>query len=135
MHEPWELVGMDLIGKLSMTSSGNQYICVFTDYFTKWVEAHPLTSKTAEEVTMCIVKLFYRFGAPKRILTDQGREFVNQVCISTCSTIYFIVAVVVIIFIMTIFYEQFFDNFLWFFFYEQLFIFSRSTKRSVNFSA
>lgn len=71
---------MDLIGKLTMTEKGNQYICVLIDYFTKWVEAFPLVSKTAEEVTRCIVDFVYRFGAPKRILTDQGREFVNQVC-------------------------------------------------------
>lgn len=84
VNEPWELVGMDLIGKLSMTSAGNQYICVLIDYFTKWVEAYPLTSKTAEEVTACIVKVFYRFGAPKRILTDQGREFVNKMNKEVC---------------------------------------------------
>lgn len=70
---------MDLIGKLPLTVKGNQYICVLIDYFTKWVEAYPLPSKAAGDVTMCIVNFFYRFGAPKRILTDQGREFVNQV--------------------------------------------------------
>lgn len=72
---------MDLIGKLNMSTNGNQYICVLIDYFTKWVEAYSLASKTAEDVTACIVQTIYRFGAPKRILTDQGREFVNQVSI------------------------------------------------------
>ncbi|XP_076155592.1 uncharacterized protein LOC143138965 [Alosa pseudoharengus] len=33
---------------------------------------------------MCIIKLFYRFGAPKRILTDNGREFVNQINDGLC---------------------------------------------------
>ncbi|KAF5892476.1 gag-pol fusion, partial [Clarias magur] len=78
VNETWELVGMDLIGKLTKTEKGNQYICVLIDYFTKWVEAYPLPSKSAEDGTMCIVNFFHRFGAPKRILTDQGREFVNQ---------------------------------------------------------
>ncbi|KAL6460922.1 hypothetical protein MHYP_G00308880 [Metynnis hypsauchen] len=78
VNEPWELVGMDLIGKLTVSSNGNQYICVLIDYFTKWVEAYPLASKSADVVTACIVQMIYRFGAPKRILTDQGREFVNQ---------------------------------------------------------
>lgn len=77
--EPWKVVGMDLVGKLAPTKDGYQYICVMVDYFTKWYEAFPLKSKKAEEVTKCIVQLFYKFGAPRRILTDQGTEFVNKV--------------------------------------------------------
>ena len=38
-----ELVGMDL--KLTVTESGNQYICVMVDYLTKWAEAYPLKIK------------------------------------------------------------------------------------------
>ena len=37
-------------------------------------------NKTAEEVTQCMLKFVYQFECPKRILTDQGREFVNEVC-------------------------------------------------------
>lgn len=70
---------MDLVAKLTPTEDGYQYICVMVDYFTKWCEAFPLKTESAEEVTGCIVKLFYKFGAPKRLLTDQGREFVNKV--------------------------------------------------------
>jgi len=77
--EPLELVGMDLVGKLTLTDGGNQYICVMVDYFTKWAEAYPLKSKTADEVTNCILDFFYKFGAPKRLLTDQGGEFCNKV--------------------------------------------------------
>lgn len=77
--EPLELVGMDLVGKLTLTGGGNQYICVMVDYFTKWAEAYSLKSKTAVEVTNCILEFFYKFGAPKRLLTDQGKEFCNKV--------------------------------------------------------
>lgn len=45
-------------------------ICVMVDYFTKWSEAFPLPSKT----------FLYSFGVPKRILTNQGQDFVNEVC-------------------------------------------------------
>lgn len=80
VSQPFELVGMDLIGKVVKTNDNNQYIAVMIDYFTKWPEAYPLTSKSAADVAQCIIKFFYRFGAPKRILTDQGKEFVNEVC-------------------------------------------------------
>lgn len=70
---------MDLIGKLAETKSGHQYICVIIDYFTKWPQAYPLKTKSAPEVTECILKFVHQFEAPERILTDQGREFVNSV--------------------------------------------------------
>lgn len=46
---------MDLVEKLTPTEDGYQYICVMVDYFTKWCEAFLLKSKSAEEVTGCIV--------------------------------------------------------------------------------
>ena len=70
---------MDLVGKLTVTDGGNQYICVMVYYFTKWAEAYPLKNKTADEVTKCILDFFYKFGAPKRLPTDQGGEFCNKV--------------------------------------------------------
>ena len=77
--EPFELVGMDLVGKLKSTGKGYVYICVMVDYFTKWLEVYPLKTKTAEEVSECVLDFFYKYGAPKRILTDRGKEFVNKV--------------------------------------------------------
>lgn len=32
---------MDIIGKLSKIATGNKYIIVTIDYFTKWAEATP----------------------------------------------------------------------------------------------
>lgn len=77
--EPVELVGMDLVGKQTVTNGGNRYICVKIDYFTKWAEACPLKSKTAAEVTSCILDCFNKFVAPKTLLTNQGSEFANDV--------------------------------------------------------
>ncbi|XDV22531.1 hypothetical protein PO909_027412 [Leuciscus waleckii] len=73
---------MDLIGKLAVTGNGNHYICVIIDYLTKWPQAYPLKTKTAQEVTDCLLKFVYQFEAPQRVLTDQGKEFVNENCSS-----------------------------------------------------
>lgn len=85
VSQPFELVGMDLVGKLKCSNNGNIYICVMVDYFTKWLEVYPLKSKKAEEVTACIMDFFYKYGAPKRILTDRGKEFVNKINQDLCS--------------------------------------------------
>ncbi|KAF7702362.1 hypothetical protein HF521_001645, partial [Silurus meridionalis] len=81
---PFELVGMDLIGKLAKSDQENQYICVIIDYCTRWAQAYPLKSKSAAEVTQSILKFVYQFEVPKRILTDQGREFVNTINTEVC---------------------------------------------------
>ncbi|XP_032435748.1 uncharacterized protein LOC116730540 [Xiphophorus hellerii] len=87
VSHPFELIGMDLIGKLKTTKNGYQYICVMTDYYTKWTQAYPITSKTAEEVTTQILKFVFQFEAPKRILTDQGTEFVNSINKNVCEKV------------------------------------------------
>lgn len=81
MSEVWELIGIDLTGPLPKTSSGFQYILTATDYFSKWVEAFPLKTKSASEVAQHLCSIIYRHGCPKRILSDQGREFVNEVSV------------------------------------------------------
>jgi hypothetical protein len=43
------------------------------------VEAFPIRNKTAEEVSKCLLTIFYRHGASRCMITDQGREFVNEV--------------------------------------------------------
>uniref|UniRef100_A0A667XSF1 Gypsy retrotransposon integrase-like protein 1 n=1 Tax=Myripristis murdjan TaxID=586833 RepID=A0A667XSF1_9TELE len=80
----WELVGTDLTGPLPKTTSGCQYILTATDYFSKWVEAYPLKTKAAAEVAEQLYKIVYRHGCPARILSDQGREFVNELNTRLC---------------------------------------------------
>lgn len=75
----WDLIGMDLIGPLKLTPRGNKYILTVTDYFSKWVHGCALKNKTAAEVASNLVTLYSLLGCPKRILSDQGREFVNLV--------------------------------------------------------
>lgn len=80
----WQLVGIDLTGPLPVTSDGYNYILTATDYFSKWVEAFPLKTKSAAEVTQRLCSLIYRHGCPKRILSDRGQEFVNELNKNLC---------------------------------------------------
>ncbi|KAL0152331.1 hypothetical protein M9458_052054 [Cirrhinus mrigala] len=75
---------MDLVGRVTGTKKGNEYICVLVDYYTKWAEAYAIPNKSAAVVALHH-QLLYRFGAPKRILPDQGTEFVNQISRELCA--------------------------------------------------
>ena len=50
VEAPFTHLGLDIIGPLPETSSGNQYIIVIVDYFTKWVEPQPVSTSTSRDV-------------------------------------------------------------------------------------
>ena len=77
--EPWELVGIDLIGPFKTSPRGHKYAVTATCLFTKWVEAEPIADKSAKSVFYALNRWIHRWGAPRKILTDQGSEFNNQV--------------------------------------------------------
>ena len=43
---PFERVGVDIM-KMPLTETGNQYVIVFMDYLTKWVEAYVAEDQTS----------------------------------------------------------------------------------------
>jgi len=84
VEQPFDRVGIDLL-QLPLTPQGNKYIIVATDYHTKWVEAQPVTNKTASIVAGFIYEeIICRHGAPKELLSDQGTEFLNSLVYQIC---------------------------------------------------
>ena len=49
-----------------------------TDHHTKYVHVSPLTDKSADEVLRAFNNYCYTYGFPKKILTDNGKEFKNK---------------------------------------------------------
>ncbi|GBC30564.2 putative integrase core domain protein [Rhizophagus irregularis DAOM 181602=DAOM 197198] len=77
--EPFEVIGIDIVGPLNETGKGNKYIVVAIDYFTKWVEARALREATANEVTEFLWEdIICRHGCPKKIISDRGTHFNNR---------------------------------------------------------
>lgn len=82
--EVWGLVEIHLIGPLPITSRGNKYIFTATDFFSKWVDAFPHQTDSAQEVASSLVKIFFHRGCPRRILSDRGQEFVDEINSELC---------------------------------------------------
>ena len=78
-ERPWEKVGIDLMGKLPETESGYEYILSVTCLFSKWVELYPLRRKAGPDVAAQLQRFIMRHSAPKIFISDQGREFTNEV--------------------------------------------------------
>ena len=77
--EVWHTIGVDLIGPLPETPRGNKYILTISCFFSKWPEATALPDKIATGITEFLFKCFTRHRCCKVKISDQGREFVNQV--------------------------------------------------------
>ena len=78
-EKPFDTISMDLIGPLKLTSQGNRYILVVTDFLTRYVSVKPLPDKTANAVAESLCQIFCEHGAPRIMYSDSGAEFRNAV--------------------------------------------------------
>lgn len=72
-------MGIDIIGPLQKSAKGNKYIVAVTDHFSKWSEAAAIPDKSAASVASFLYSVVCRLGCMETLISDQGREFVNQV--------------------------------------------------------
>uniref|UniRef100_A0A665WFN6 Integrase catalytic domain-containing protein n=1 Tax=Echeneis naucrates TaxID=173247 RepID=A0A665WFN6_ECHNA len=80
-----ERVGVDILGPFPVTDSGNRYVLVAMDYFTKWPEAYAVPDQSATTTAERLVEeMFARFGVPAELHSDQGRNFESQVFGEVC---------------------------------------------------
>ena len=83
--KPNELVCMDFT-LLEKSSDGIENVLVITDAFTKWTRTIPTKDQKAETVAKILIKeWFYQYGVPKRLHSDQGRNFESKIIQQLCS--------------------------------------------------
>ncbi|XP_050889274.1 uncharacterized protein LOC127094489 [Lathyrus oleraceus] len=76
--EVFDVWGIDFMGPF-LVSFGFLYILLAVDYVSKWVEVIPNRTNDSRVVAYFVgSNIFYRFGIPRAIISDQGTHFCNR---------------------------------------------------------
>ena len=77
---PFQRIGIDIVGLLTITRRGNRYIIIAMDYFTKWPIVKALKEATVKAISKFIYqKIICEYGCPKVLQSDRETHFVNRV--------------------------------------------------------
>jgi transposase InsO family protein len=68
-----------------MAPGGFRFLFVVIDRFTKWMEAMPVANITQEATVKFLQSIIYRFGVPKRVLTDNKTQFKGEKFVRCCA--------------------------------------------------
>ncbi|MCI25134.1 protein NYNRIN-like, partial [Trifolium medium] len=96
-HSPGELLqsvtslwpfykwGVDILGPFTIATAQVKFLIVAVDYFTKWIKAEAVATITAEKVKKFYwKKIICRYGIPKSIVSDNGKQFMSELVIQFC---------------------------------------------------
>jgi hypothetical protein len=75
---PFERIAIDNAGPFPESDKGNRHLLVAMDYFTKWPEVYAIPNQEASTVADALVTVFCRFGVPRELHSDKGRNFESQ---------------------------------------------------------
>ena len=87
--ELMDLIHVDLLGLETtmdpQVTPSVQKILVVTDHFSHHVQAYKVPDKRAIMVAKCLYDEYFRhYGFPRRLMSDQGREFCNDILKEMC---------------------------------------------------
>uniref|UniRef100_A0A2N9HGA7 Uncharacterized protein n=1 Tax=Fagus sylvatica TaxID=28930 RepID=A0A2N9HGA7_FAGSY len=88
LSSPWPFAqwGLDIVGPLPRAPGNKKFLIVATDYFTKWIEAEPLSHIREVDTKRFLWKsIITRFGIPWAIISDNGTQFEGKLFKGFCS--------------------------------------------------
>jgi len=83
---PYHSMFIDCLGPLVKTARNHKYLVVVTDQYSRYVIAWPSPDITAKTIAAQFYqKVICVYGAPKRLLSDNGSSFIGQVFKELCT--------------------------------------------------
>ena len=88
LSSPWPFAqwGLDIVRPLPRAPGNKRFLIVATDYFTKWVEAEPLSNIRDVDTKRFLWKnVITRFDIPWAAISDNGTQFESRLFKGFCS--------------------------------------------------
>ena len=88
LSSPWPFAqwGLDIVGPLPRAPGNKKFLITATDYFTKWIEAEPLSKIRDVDTKRFFWKnVITRFGIPWAAISDNGTQFESRLFKEFCS--------------------------------------------------
>jgi hypothetical protein len=89
-EEVMGLTGMDFWGPIDPPSRrGSRYVVTLTDYLSKFTFAKATENNSSRAAAEFFLEVCYRYGAPKKLVTDQGTHFaaeLTRAIVDSCGT-------------------------------------------------
>jgi IS30 family transposase len=80
--------GIDIVGKLTPAQGNYTFTVIAMEYFTKWIEAKPLTNVSSTTIKRFFWQnIVYRYGVPRHITVDNTIYFDNAMFKEFCQQI------------------------------------------------
>lgn len=80
---------MDILGPVPNTNTGNLFVLVTTDWYTKLTKNVLLAKQTASiTADAFLTNLVYKFGIPDYLLTENGYNFISKSFSRICSSLH-----------------------------------------------
>jgi transposase InsO family protein len=78
---PFAKLSVDLLALGKADAFGYRYVAVIVDSFSHWTSLVAIKNKSAFDTARALMQVIGNFGAPLRIRSDGGSEFVNAVIV------------------------------------------------------
>jgi transposase InsO family protein len=77
--QPFDHIAIDLAGPFNTSEDNKHWLLVVIDIHSRFVLLRTLVDKAACTVANELLNIFFNFGFPKIIQSDNGKEFVNSI--------------------------------------------------------
>jgi hypothetical protein len=76
---PFQKVTIGIVGLFPESERGKRHLLIAVDYFTKWPDVDAIPNQEAStEADALVTNFFCRFGVPRELHSDQGRNFESR---------------------------------------------------------
>ena len=78
-ERPFQRLYIDFLGPYVRSKTGNTYIFIVLDHFSKFVFLKPMNKANSKNVIKFLIgEIFHKFGVPESIVSDNGKQFVSK---------------------------------------------------------